>query len=129
MTPLRWAGAVGGLLLLIAAFAFGRSTGIDHERARAAKQAARMAEAARRMAAAADRINGQVSVARRDQAIEQRDIQNEAIRIVERPIYRSSCIDGDGVGLLDRAQRAANRGLAGEPDDDAAAPAADPARR
>ena len=128
MTPIRWAGAVGGLLLLIAAFAFGRSTGIDHERARAAKQAARMAETARRMAAAADRVNGAAAIALRDQATEQRDIQHETIRIIDRPIYRSSCIDADGVGLLDRARAASNRGLAGEPADAPAGPAGDAAQ-
>lgn len=41
----------------------------------------------------------------------QREIVRESERIVERPVYRSVCVDADGVRLLDRAAANAN----GEP--------------
>lgn len=41
----------------------------------------------------------------------QREIVRESERIVERPVYRSQCVDADGVRLLDRAAANAN----GEP--------------
>lgn len=41
----------------------------------------------------------------------QREIVRESERVVERPVYRSQCVDADGVRLLDRAAANAN----GEP--------------
>ncbi|MCC2603015.1 hypothetical protein [Sphingopyxis yananensis] len=43
-----------------------------------------------------------------------REIHNETIKIIDRPVYRNVCIDADGVRLLDHAATVAN-GAGGTP--------------
>lgn len=47
-----------------------------------------------------------------------REIYHESQKVIERPIYRTVCVDVDGVGLLDRAAATANSedlwGVAGD---------------
>lgn len=56
-----------------------------------------------------------VADAQTHQTTDFREITRETVKIVDRPVYRSVCADVDGVGLLDRAHAAANRGFAGAP--------------
>lgn len=37
-----------------------------------------------------------------------REIYHETQKVIDRPIYRTVCVDADGVGLLDRAAGTAN---------------------
>ena len=127
-----WPYALAGAALI------GAHLWIDHRgyrrgaaevEARDARAAARIEAARGRLVAAFDRVAGAHAVAARGQQIETREIYHEAIRIIDRPVYRAVCIDADGAGLLDRARASADRGLAGEPSGGAAGVAADPAHR
>lgn len=78
------------------------------------------------------RIDGAVALlasAQSGQATEFREINRETIRVIDRPVYRVTCVDADGVGLLDRARAAANRDLAGASAFTAPGVAARPAQR
>ncbi|MFD1952111.1 hypothetical protein ACFSGX_15160 [Sphingomonas arantia] len=97
--------------------------------ARHAKAAARMVAAADRIRTATDRLAGQAATARTEQVTTERTIYRDAIKIVDRPVYRSICVDADGVQLLDRARDSANRGLTGESAGAAADASPDTAQR
>lgn len=125
MTAIRAIMAAAGLVVLIAAFLFGRATGIDHERARQAKVLAAAEAKVRAIEKQVSAVSAAAGAALRDQSTEQRTITNEVIRFVQRPDYRGQCIDPDGVGLLDRARAAANRELAGPSAGDAGTAAGD----
>lgn len=115
MMQAKLIGAAIGLLALIGAFFYGRSTGIDHERAKYAKAMAKAAVALDKSRRAIDRVSGQLQEARNAQDNDFRVIQREVPTIISRPVYRNRCVDADGVSLLDRAVAAANRGLASAP--------------
>lgn len=57
-----------------------------------------------------------------------REIHNETIKIIDRPVYRNVCIDADGVRLLDHAAATANGEGGTAPVGTAADAAARPAR-
>lgn len=106
--------AAVGLGLLIGAFFFGRSTGIDHQKAVYAKAEAKAVAAMEKGRAAIETVSGALGEARRDQDDETRIIYREAAPI----IYRQSvavCVDALGVGMLDRARANANRAIAFTP--------------
>ncbi len=126
-----WPYACGGLALIGACLWIdhrGYVRGVAHVEARDAKAAARIAAAANRLRTADEAIAGAHAAASQTQQLETREIYHEAVRIVDRPIYRSLCIDADGGRLLDRARANANRDLAGEPADGAGGAAAVPAQ-
>lgn len=106
----------------------GYARGKAEVEARHAKAAARLVAAADRIRTATDRVAGEAAAARTEQVTTERIIHRDAIKIIDRPVYRSVCIDDDGVQLLDRARLSANRGLAGEPDDTPAPAAPDAAQ-
>lgn len=117
VNPYSWAlGAAVGLGLLIGAFFFGRSTGIDHQKAVYAKAEAKAIAAMEKGRQAIETVSGQLATARRDQDTETRTIYHEATRIIERQSV-AVCIDAGGIGLLDRARANANRTLARLPYD------------
>lgn len=106
-----------------------------YERGYAAKNAEVIA-AAHRLAEKAERVRGVIDAqavaiqqARQQQDTETRIIHDETTRIIERPVYRSICVDADGVRLLDRAVASANREPSGLFDGAAPNPAADAPRR
>lgn len=114
---------VAGLAALIGAFFFGRSTGIDHERARnlAALEKGRKAiEQSIAQVQAVDRARVEQEGQRQTIV---REIYREVPKILDRPVYRNVCVDADGVRIIRRAVAAANgRGDAagrtdGEPGD------------
>lgn len=116
MIPLAWR-IVGGLAAAAAigggSYALGDSAGANRVIAREAKALARITAAADRIRAATDRIAGSTATGRTEQVTTERTIYRDAIKIIDRPVYRSICIDADGGRLLDRAQANANHGLTG----------------
>ena len=128
MIPLGWR-ILGGLVVAIAigggGYAIGDSAGANRVLARNAAAFARITVAADRIRTATDRISGAAALARTAQVTTERTIYRDAIKIIDRPVYRSICIDADGGRLLDRAQTNANRQLTGGAADPAAAAAPD----
>lgn len=125
MIPSSWLfGALGGLALLGGAYAYGDSNGANRVIARNAKADAKAIAAMEKGRLAIETVSSRLSEARRDQDTETRTIYHEAIRIIERQSV-AVCIDGDGVGLLDRARTNANRVLARLPYDIPAGASAD----
>lgn len=109
MTPWRWAiMAAAGLAALIGAFFFGRDVGID---AIKAEQLDAIEASADREKAKQRRIDAlSRAAAARETARETivREIYRDVPTIVEKPVYRTRCIDDDGVRLIERAVAAAN---------------------
>lgn len=109
--------AAGGLALSIAAGLGGYFHGLDTGRRRERQAQQKAVDAAME---ARDRLRGQIEEAalahlQADQGREnvQREIVRENTKIVERPVYRTQCIDDDGVRQLDRAADNANATGAG----------------
>lgn len=110
-------GAVLGLLATNGcSYVKGRGDGSASVQAKYAAATEKALQAMRRGAAAIDTINGNYAAARNRQDGAQRSIRDAASFILPRPIYASTCVDADGVGLLDRARAAGNLSLdTGEP--------------
>ena len=117
-------GAVAGLAALIGAFFYGRSAGIDHERAIQAKAMVKATAVMRKAEDSIDVQAGLLAVAQRDQSTQFRTIYHEATRIIERQ-SKSVCVTSDGLILFDRARANANRTLARLPYDIPAGASAD----
>lgn len=119
--------ALAACLAGIGGFAYGARVGAEQEQA-AQLRATRAADAERQklesqiddstMRAQSAELNRQGAV---------REIYHDSQKIIERPVYRNICIDGDGVSLLDRAAATANSesvgASAGAPDALAIGPA------
>lgn len=109
----------GGSLLLAVVAGFGgysHGLGVGRDRAEAEQR-----KAVDRANAERDRLRTQIENAallhlQADQQRQtiNREIVRESSQIVERPVYRTQCVDADGVRLLDRAAAAAN-GHSGAP--------------
>ena len=115
---LALAAALAACLTGAAGFAYGLSVGAAQEQA-----AQRRADAARDAERA--KLQGQIDAStKRHQSAEYRrqnnvrTIYHDSQKIIDRPVYRTLCVDADGVGLLDRAAATANGddiwGLAGD---------------
>ena len=115
---LALAAALAVCLTGAAGFAYGLSVGAAQEQA-----AQRRADAARDAERA--KLQGQIDAStERHQSSEYsrqnnvRTIYHDSQKIIDRPVYRTLCVDADGVGLLDRAAATANGddiwGLAGD---------------
>lgn len=121
--------ALAACLTGIGGFAYGVRVGTAQEQA-AERRAAAAAQAER------DGRQNQIDAsAQQHQANEQtrqanvREIYHESQKIIERPVYRTVCIDPDGVGLLDRAAAAANGESVAPAADTAPGAAQGPAQR
>jgi hypothetical protein len=101
-------GAVGGLLLLIAAFFFGRSVGIDHQQAIDAKTMEKAVRAVKKTQDAIDQMTLTRASVENIRQETVREIYREIPKIIDRPVYRNICADVDGVRLIDRAASNAN---------------------
>lgn len=109
-------GAVASLALVgTGAYLVGDSAGANRVIARDAKAMQKAIGAINNGRVAIDTLSGRVAEAQVGQQSVIREIYHDATTILQRPVYRSACIDSDGVRLLDRATAAANAGLAGEP--------------
>ncbi|ATI81466.1 hypothetical protein [Sphingobium yanoikuyae] len=105
---LTLAAALAACLMGASGFAYGVHVGTAQEQA-AQKRAddAREAERAKLQAQMdASAQQHQAAEYARQGAI--REIYHESQKVIEKPVYRSVCIDADGVGLLDRAAATAN---------------------
>lgn len=111
--------AAGALLMSVASgiggYFHGLDTGTTRERHRA-DTAIQKANDDR------DTLRGQIEKAAllhlqadQDRANTHREIIRESTKIVDRPVYRTVCVDTDGVRLLDRAAENANARSAGPP--------------
>lgn len=104
--------AAAALALSIGAGGAGYVHGVGIGKAR--QQLAHRAEADRQAArtlqlqAALDVATERAATAETARQQKVRSIARETHRIIERPVYRSRCVDADGVGLLDRAAATAN---------------------
>lgn len=105
---LAMAAALAACAAGIGGFFYGTSVGVAQEQA-AQKRADDAREAERK------KLQGQLDAStERAQAAEYarqgnvREIYHESQKVIERPVYRTTCIDSDGVGLLDRAAATAN---------------------
>jgi hypothetical protein len=92
----------------IGGFFYGITVGVAQEQA-AQMRADDTAEAIRQqLQGQIDASNERSQAAEYDRQADVREIYHESQEIIERPVYRDVCIDGDGVGLLDRAAAVAN---------------------
>ena len=113
MTYLRLGLAIGVVLALIGAYFYGKHDGRtacerDHAVAQAKADAAR--DVVIRTAQQEDQRAAEADVQRETIV---REITREVPRIIDRPVYRTDCIDADGVRLIRRAVEAANGGTPG----------------
>ena len=96
---------------------------------REAAAAARIDAARVKVQAALDTIATQHEATEAARQVETREIIRESVRLVDRPVYRTVCVDADGASLFDRAAANANReGIAVAPVP-AAVPAEDAPKR
>lgn len=54
-----------------------------------------------------DQLEKAATQREQDRQVEVRNVYTEIPKLIDRPVYRNVCVDGDGVRLLDRAQAAA----------------------
>lgn len=107
-----------GLLFLLAvggAYFQGRSDGravVNAQALRAMKKGLDALEARR---VQIDALNSKLATAQTAQSTETREIFHESVKIVDRPVYRTTCGDSSAGGLFDRARANANRAPASEP--------------
>jgi hypothetical protein len=127
LSHLAMAGALLACAAGIGGYYYGVGVGIAQEQA-----AQKRADDAER--AATDKLQGQLDASTESaQAVELarqgnvREIYHESQKVVEKPVYRTVCVDADGVGLLDRAAATANGENSGVPAGDARAAAEGPA--
>lgn len=108
LSHLALAAALAACVAGIGGFAYGVKVGTAQEQA-AQKRADEAAEAERaKRQDAADRAAEQHQAAEYNRQANTREITREVATIIERPVYSSTCVDADGVGLLDRAAAVAN---------------------
>lgn len=108
MTPIAYLKIAGAAALLGGTYFLGDSNGANRVIARDAKANARIVAAGERLLRSAQAQDTQGATAAVERQTIVREITREVPRIIDRTIYRSACVDGDGIGLLDRAVAAAN---------------------
>lgn len=101
-------GALGGLLLLIGAYFYGRSDGRAIEVGAQARvdRAIEIERKAHQAVVDAGNLAGQEAEGARASSV--KEIYHETNTVTERPVYRNVCVDTGGVQLLDRAWSVAN---------------------
>ncbi len=92
----------------IGGFFYGTSVGRDAEQAsqrRADAAAAKVRDDLQKKIDAAATAAQSAEYQRQESV---REIHNETLKIIEKPVYRNMCVDADGVRLLDHAAAIAN---------------------
>ena len=115
---LAMAAALAACAAGIGGFFYGTSIGVAQEQA-TQKRADDAREAERRkLQSKLDASSEAAQVKEYARQGRVREIYHESQKVIERPVYRSVCVDADGVGLLDRAAATANSediwGIAGD---------------
>ena len=115
---LAMAAALAACAAGIGGFFYGTSVGVAQEQA-SQKRADDAREAERKKLQG--KLDASSEAAQAKEYARQgsvREIYHESQKVIERPVYRSVCVDADGVGLLDRAAATANSedlwGIAGD---------------
>tara|TARA_R110002074_G_scaffold262994_1_gene435102 strand:- start:12825 stop:13214 length:390 start_codon:yes stop_codon:yes gene_type:complete len=107
---------IAGLAIIAAILGFtyskGRAAGAASVQAKYAKAADKALAAMKRGQAKIDDLDRAYAATSATQQSNARTIHYETQRIIDRPVYRNACVDGAGLGLLDRAADNANRSLA-----------------
>ena len=100
--------ALAACLAGIGGFAYGARVGVAHEQA-AQLRATRAADAERqRLESQIDASTMRAQTAEQNRQGAVREIYHDSQKIIERPVFRTICVDRDGVSLLDRAAATAN---------------------
>jgi len=111
--------AAGGLLLSVAAGLGGYFHGLDAGKMRQRAVMQKQVDAAHAAREATQQKMEQAALRQleADQSRKNmhREIVRENLKIIERPVYRTVCIDDDGLRLLDAAAANANGESAGAP--------------
>jgi hypothetical protein len=106
---LAGAVAIGLIASHGCAYVKGRGAGAASVQAKYAKAVDKAGKAIAKAQTRIDAIGTAGTEASTQQGQENRSIYHETLRIIERPIYSTRCVDADGVGLFDRAAANANR--------------------
>lgn len=107
-THIAFAGALAACVAGFGGYVHGVGVGEAREQAvqkRANDAAAKVREQLQDKIDASDQRFASTENARQGSV---REIRHESEKIIERPVYRTVCVDPDGVGLLDRAADTAN---------------------
>lgn len=102
------AGALAACLAGIGGYVHGTRVGVAQEQAAQARADAAADDVRRELQAKIDAAGTDHQEAEIGRQVEVREIRHESEKIIERPIFRNVCVDGDGVALLDRAAAVAN---------------------
>ena len=101
-------GALGGLLLLIGTYFYGRNDGAQIQIAKYTAVADAVAKERAKHEAVVDDGNTAGQGQETARATASKEVYREIQTIVDRPVYRAGCVDADGVRALDRAAAIAN---------------------
>ena len=124
----RWAiGAAIGLGALMSAFFYGVGVGKAQVRSEALAALQRGLAAVQKVQGHIEQLQTRAAELEQQRQEKVREIYRDVPTVISKPIYRTVCVDADGVGLLDRAAAAANGGAdrpgaAGDAGDAAAVP-------
>jgi hypothetical protein len=121
MPWLSIAKVVGPILLLIAAYVLGRTDGAAIVRGEQAAVNDALDQERGRREGQLQKVDAGGAMLELERQAEVREIVRYVPQIIDRPVYRNVCVDGDGMRLLDRAAAAANGIDPGAPADSAAA--------
>lgn len=103
---------IAGLLLAVAALSGYIGWELRASRYNAALAVQLKADHAKyeRKAIEMDQVSNDLEIARHEQSILQKQLQQRAKSIVTRPVYRNVCLDIDGVRIIDEAARGKSTG-------------------
>lgn len=108
----NWLVLAGGLAALLTSHALSYSKGESAGRHKAeASYAKALREATDKLdakSAAIERMTSEQLLADQAREITHKEIIRESVQIIDRPVYRSVCIDADGLRLLDQIAGNAN---------------------
>lgn len=108
-------GALGGLLLLIGAYFYGRNDGKMIEQGAQARVERAVAKERAKNEAAADDGNVAGQSAEMARSSNTKEVYREVQKFIDRPVYGVGCIDADGVRVLERAAANSNGKDTGQP--------------
>ena len=102
--------ALGLVLALIGAYAFGRHDGKSIEVASQASASSASSSVSKVLQGQINSLTADAQASEQNRQESVREIRHETQTIVERPVYRNICVDADGLSLLTKAASIANGG-------------------
>lgn len=128
-----WLILAGGVAALLTSHALsyskGESAGRNQAEAQYAKALREATDKVDAKSAAIERMASEQLLAEQQRDTTHKEIIRESVQIIDRPVYRSTCIDADGLRLLDQLAANANGNHSTPSADTAAAAAKTPAQR